>query len=86
MRGWGNGSGKEGKEGKGGRSCSLPISKEVSKLFEVTHRLCMSGERFVAQRGQGFSFPTSLTADFVTRHTMTFWIQWIGCLRLCTYY
>lgn len=47
MRGWGNGSGKEGKEGKGGRSCSLFISKEVFKFFEVIYRFCMFGERFV---------------------------------------
>lgn len=70
-RGMKNGGeiGVGGRERKGEKevlSCALPISMEVSKLFEVTHRLCVSRERLRAHRGWGLSFPTSLTVDFVT--------------------
>lgn len=70
----------EGRQGKEVFSCILSTNAVVSELLEVTRRLRAHG-------GWGPDFPLfSLSVDFVTRHRMTFWNQWMGCLWLCTYY
>lgn len=67
--------GRKGEKEKGrGTNCVLPTSTEVFELLEVTLRFHVHEDRLGAPRKWGLQFPMfSLSIDFVTRHTMTFW-------------